>query len=93
MHVAPSAETSKNNGINDNLLINEDTKKRKFKKLCKTQERHIQSLELLNYVSPKNTRNCGKDNNEGCELMFTESKRRTHRCGSCSELQGISLKL
>lgn len=78
--------------MNNNLLKNEDTKKN-FKELCKTEERYIQSVELLNFVSPKNTRDCDKDNNEGCELMFTESKRRTRRCGSCSELQGISLKL
>lgn len=51
------------------------TQKKNFKELCKTEERYIQSLELLNYVSPKNTRDCEKDNNEGCELMFTESKR------------------
>lgn len=68
-------------------------KKIKFKELCKTEEQYIQSLELLNYVNPKNTSDCEKDNNEDCELMFTESKRRTRRCGSCSELQGISLKL
>lgn len=68
-------------------------KKENFKELSKTEERYIKSLELLNYVSPKNTRDCEKDNNEGCELMFTESKCRTCRCGSCSELQGISLKL
>lgn len=72
VHVASSAETSKNNEVNDK-------KKEKFKELCKTEERYIQSLELLNYASPKNTRDREKDNNEGCELMFTESKRRTRR--------------
>lgn len=68
-------------------------KNENFKELSKTEEWYIKSLELLNYVSPKNTRDCEKDNYEGCELMFTENKCRTRRCGSCSELQGISLKL